>query len=265
MDEIVINSHQGKNLKSYEINLKKVFSEVYRVLKPNKYMILTFHNTSFKIRNALINSVISCGFELCQILFQLPPRVSIKSILHHEGSPIGDYYIRFQKPLQRLNDKKNTFSSPLSGEEIYEIIKKNIIKILKMRGEPTNFIWISNFLDEILYKAHVFPLDDLETYIIKLKNSKYFNINEEGKLWFPDDSIPKDCENPLTTKIEDYIEKYLQDHWNKIELSKQTYKQTIFNEIYLEFRGIYSPDKYKTNLIIEKLIISHKKQKSNNF
>ncbi|MHA1562582.1 MAG: DNA methyltransferase, partial [Promethearchaeota archaeon] len=106
-DEIVINSHQGKNLKSYEIKLKQVFSEIFRVLKPDKYMVLTFHNTSFKIRNTLINSVISTGFELCQILFQLPPRVSIKSMLHHEGSPIGDYYIRFQKPLRRRNGEKN--------------------------------------------------------------------------------------------------------------------------------------------------------------
>ncbi len=258
-EEIVINSHQGKNLNSYENKLKKVFREVFRVLKPNKYMVLTFHNTSFKIRNALINSVISCGFEICQILFQLPSRVSIKSMLHHEGSPIGDYYIRFQKPRQRLNDKKNTYPNPLSEEEIYNKIKVYIINILKKRGEPTNFIWISNFLDEILFKGHIFPLDNLESYIIRLKNSNIFFINEEGKWWFTSDSKPKDCEKPLTIKIEEFLENYLQDHWAEIGLSKKTYKQTIFNEIYLEFRGICTPDKYLINQIIEKAVTSHKK------
>ncbi len=260
-EEIVINSHQGKNLNSYEKKLKEVFSEIFRVLKPNKYMILTFHNTSFKIRNALINSVISCGFELCQILFQLPPRVSIKSMLHHEGSPIGDYYIRFQKPLQKINNEKNTISASLSDEEIYELIKENIIKILKKRGEPTSFIWISNFLDEILYKARIFPLDNLENYITRLKNSNHFHINEKGKWWFTNDSKPKDCEFSLTIKIEKFLEKFLRNHWLEIELSKNTYKQTIFNELYLEFRGIYTPDKYFINQLIEKAVISHKIRK----
>ena len=221
-EEIVINSHQRKNLESYETKLKQVFSEVFRVLKPEKYMILTFHNTSFKIRNALINSVISCGFDLCQILFQLPPRVSIKSMLHHEGSPIGDYYIRFQKPHERKDGEKNTILDSLGKEEIYKIIKETFIKILKMRGEPTNFIWISNFLDEILYKAQVFPLDDLESYITRLKSSNFFHINKEGKWWFTDESTPNDCEIPLTVQIEEFLEKYLHDHWSEIEFSKNT-------------------------------------------
>jgi len=247
-DEIVINSHQGKNLKSYEIKLKQVFSEIFRVLKPDKYMVLTFHNTSFKIRNTLINSVISTGFELCQILFQLPPRVSIKSMLHHEGSPIGDYYIRFQKPLRRRYGEKNNILESLSEEEIYKIIKETFIKILKMRGEP-------------LYKAHIFPLDDLESYITRLKTSNFFHISKEGKWWFTDKSKPNDCEIPLTVQIEEFLEEYLQDHWSEIEFSKNTYKQSIFNEIYRKFRGIYSPDKYFINQKIEKAVISHKNLK----
>jgi hypothetical protein len=261
LDEIVINSHQGKNLKSYENDLKQVFSEVFRVLKPEKYMVLTFHNTSFKIRNALINSIISCGFELIQILFQLPPRVSIKSMLHHKGSPIGDYYIRFQKPLKMDNGEKNTILDSLNEEEIYKIIKQTFIKILKKRGEPTNFIWISNFLDEILYKSHIFPLDNLQSYITRLKNSNFFHIGKEGKWWFTDESKPNNCDKPLTVKIEEFLENYLQDHWPKIESSKNTYKQSIFNEIYSKFRGIYSPDKYFINQIIENAVISHKNRK----
>ncbi|QEE14542.1 DNA methyltransferase [Promethearchaeum syntrophicum] len=252
LNEIIINTHQGKNLKSYEFNLKKVFSEIFRVLKPDKYMVLTFHNTSFKIRNALINSVVSCGFELCQILFQLPPRVSIKSMLHHEGSPIGDYYIRFQKPLQSLDDKKKTKLKTLDNEEIYKIIKDKISEILKKRGEPTNFMWISNFLDEMLYKSHIFPIDNLEFYITRLKNSNFFHISKEGKWWFTHDSIPKDCEKPLTAQIEDFLEIYLKDHWLDVKLSDRTKKQKIFNEIYRKFRGVYSPDKFETNQIIEK-------------
>jgi len=260
-DEIIINSHQGKILKSYENNLKKVFSEVFRVLKPDKYMVLTFHNTSFKIRNALMNSVISCGFELSQILFQLPPRVSIKSMLHHKGSPIGDYYIRFQKPLRCNDGEKNTILNSLDEEEIYKKIRETFIEILKKRGEPTNFIWISNFLDEILYKAHIFPLDDLESYISRLKTSNLFHISKDGKWWFTDESKPNDCELPLTVQIEEFLEKYLQDHWLEIEFSKNTYKQSIFNEVYRNFRGIYSPDKYFINQIIEKAVISHKNRK----
>ncbi|MHA1510598.1 MAG: hypothetical protein ACTSRX_02640, partial [Promethearchaeota archaeon] len=102
------------------------------------------------------------------------------------------------------------------------------------------------------------PLNNLESYITRLKNSKYFHINKEGKWWFTDDSKPKDCERPLTIQIEEFLEKHIQDHWLEIELSKNTHKQSIFNEIYRKFRGIYSPDKYFINQIIEKAVISYK-------
>ena len=96
-NEIVINVRQEKSKEHYFHNLGNVFRECYRVLKTNSYMTVTFHNTDITIRNGLVMSAQQSGFILDSLLLQMPARNSLKSYLHYEKSPIGDYYIRFKK------------------------------------------------------------------------------------------------------------------------------------------------------------------------
>jgi 16S rRNA G966 N2-methylase RsmD len=249
-EEIIINSKQNKKINYYEDKLKKVFNEIYRVLKQNSYMVLTFHNTSFKIRNILLLSVTSSGFELKQILFQLPPRVSIKSMLHHSGSPIGDYYIRFQKThSMKMGVKKQKI--PLTLVEKQKKIIEVIDKILAQRGEPTSFLWISNFIDEFLFKMGLFPLEDFEELISQIKTSKYYRIDEKGKWWFTKIKQSQNLNQPLTKRIESYLKSL--DLLNILSKTKKTKKQEIFNIIYKKFRGIDTPDKFLINTIIESI------------
>lgn len=252
-EEIVINSKQGKKLQFYQDRLTQVFTEMYRVLKSGKFMIITFHNTSLKIRNALISSVVDSFFILKQILFQLPPRVSIKSMLHHKGSPIGDYYIRFQKPKNHKNrlTNKNLSAKVLSEEQNINKISSSIQKILHLRGEPTSFIWISNLLDEFLFKEGLFPMENLELMLNLVKKYPIFSIDENNVWWFADKAMSKECEVPLSEKIALFIKKM--DIKQLKKGGKSSKKQEIFNQIYEHFRGVYTPDKFQVNQLIDKL------------
>ncbi|WP_371806568.1 DNA methyltransferase [Candidatus Lokiarchaeum ossiferum] len=250
-EEIVINSKQGKKIDFYQDRLTQVFSEMHRVLKPECFMVITFHNTSLKIRNALISSVVNSSFLLKQILFQLPPRVSIKSMLHYNGSPIGDYYIRFQKPknhedypTQRKNSQKK-----FSDEQIINKISTCIQKILFHRGEPTSFIWISNLIDEFLFEQGLFPMENLEKFMGLVKKLPIFSINEENVWWFADKSMVNNCEIALTEKITHFLKKM--DFTRFKKSGKSSKKQEIFNLIYQHFRGVYTPDKFLVNQLIQ--------------
>ncbi|HID26920.1 MAG TPA: hypothetical protein EYP22_03645 [Methanosarcinales archaeon] len=81
----------------YHKKLHSSFKEIYRVLKPNKYLTLTFHNTDIKVWNSILKAVIFAGFDLEKIIYQPPPRASAKGLLQSYGSAVGDYYIRFKK------------------------------------------------------------------------------------------------------------------------------------------------------------------------
>ena len=256
-EEIIINTNQGKKTSQYKEGLGKVFVELFRVLKPAKFLLVTFHNTSYKTKNALIQAVLEGGFELKQILFQLPPRVSIKSMLHHSGSPIGDYYIRFQKPPsgKRIIDAgKKYFSVKMSHQQILNKLRKIIIDILQKRGEPTSFLWISNVLDEFLCREHLFPLPEFESYIEQLQSSDPFFLDDQERWWFSDNDIAAKSAIPLTKRIEQYLETLLMEDPKIFQKSKKPIKQQLFNRIYAEFRGVNTPDKFGVNKIIEKII-----------
>ncbi|MHA1672686.1 MAG: DNA methyltransferase [Promethearchaeota archaeon] len=250
--EITINSRQQKTLSHYAALLDQAFTRLYQILKPNKFMVLTFHNTSIKTRNALLLAVLQAGFDLKQILFQLPPRASIKSMLHYEGSPIGDYYLRFQKveEIQRVYypvylAKLQTISEEEKQSALVDIISE----ILQRRGEPTYFIWISNLIDEYLYRALLFPLPDFESLLKIIATSSIFQISADGKWWFKDSDRITASDPPLTKRIGEYLE-YLLKAPRKIP-SNQSKKQFYFNEIYAQFRGVLSPDKFLVNSLID--------------
>ena len=273
-NEIVINSKQKKTINEYASSLLEVFQELYRVLKPQKFMVLTFHNSSLAVRNALIEQVIRGGFTLKQILFQLPPRVSIKSLLHHSGTPIGDYFIRFQKtaitetynPIKDImedrlfelwdpqflsKDKKTPDHDAVSAQ-----IKKIIQEILTIRAEPTLQIWILNLLDELLFKSKIFPLPKVELYLKELHESSEFIIDANSYWWFSPKKIPENINIPLTNRIEAYLKKLIPTiDFNRVSRTK---KQYLFNSVYSEFRGILTPDKFLINKLINQIYTSLK-------
>ncbi|MHA1699039.1 MAG: DNA methyltransferase, partial [Promethearchaeota archaeon] len=101
--EITVNSSQRKSYKDYEKRIKLVFRECMRILKPERFFTLTFHNTDINLRSIIFNAALDAGFVFQQINYQPPPRPSEKSLLHKFGSPVGDYIITFKKAKRGMN------------------------------------------------------------------------------------------------------------------------------------------------------------------
>ncbi|MDI6654895.1 MAG: DNA methyltransferase [Candidatus Hydrothermarchaeota archaeon] len=100
-DEIIISDSPERNKKDFEIYhkmLRAAFRQMYLVLKPGRYLTVTFHSTDIKVWNSIIKAVVMAGFDLEKILYQKPARASAKGLLAPYGSAVGDYYIRFKKP-----------------------------------------------------------------------------------------------------------------------------------------------------------------------
>lgn len=63
-NEAIINSAQNKGLEEYETLMKKVFSELNRVLKKQNRISLVFHSAKAEVWRTLINSYSSNGFKV---------------------------------------------------------------------------------------------------------------------------------------------------------------------------------------------------------
>jgi len=73
-EEAIISEYQEKDSTDYENLLYGVFRECYRVLKRNKWMVMTFNNKESSVWMALLRAVQRAGFYLPEggIIYQEP-------------------------------------------------------------------------------------------------------------------------------------------------------------------------------------------------
>lgn len=65
--EAVMNKVQGKGLLEYQALMTKCFSEYYRVLKPNRWITIEFHNSQNSVWNAIQEGVQRAGFIIADV------------------------------------------------------------------------------------------------------------------------------------------------------------------------------------------------------
>ncbi|TFG16426.1 MAG: hypothetical protein EU530_11835 [Promethearchaeota archaeon] len=240
-EEIVINSHQKKSNEVYFQKLESGFKECYRVLKNDAFMTITFHNTNVKIRNGLIRSVLNCGFTLNSLVVQMPARNSLKSYLHYDKSPIGDYFLRFQKK------PNNPAKKHLNDIQLINIIKKTVKKVLSERNEPTRISFLYNCIDEELALFNSFPLINpsiVEKTLAKMEKENQISISDDFMVGLTVQGM--EVKLSLTQKIIEYLD-------TLDDLKKKTNAE-VYNVIYERFNGRNTPDRKQVSKIIEKTI-----------
>lgn len=65
--EAIINSAQQKKLAEYQQLMEKCFIEYYRVLKPNRWMTVEFHNSQNAVWNAIAEALLRAGFVVADV------------------------------------------------------------------------------------------------------------------------------------------------------------------------------------------------------
>ncbi len=210
-EEIIINKSQSKNFDQYDKLLLRAFKQTHLALKSNKYLTVTFHNEKIQIRNSLIRSVVFSGFDLQKILYQTPSKIPAKASLHPYGTPVGDYYIRFYKSL----NKKQRLEQQIDADVQERIVVDAITTVLAERGEPTSYAWLLNTIDTKLVERGynlISNPEDLKKIIEKHLGKEFVLVDvQEGlnivkKWWFKDPSkIPHLETTPLSERVEQAI------------------------------------------------------------
>lgn len=184
-DEIIISDspERKKDFDEYYRMLMQAFREINRVLKPSRWLTVTFHSTNMKIYNSIIRAVVYSGFRLDKILYQQPARASAKALLAPYGSAIGDYYLRFFKPESPRQFALDEALIDLSAFE--NIVVDAVRSIIAKRGQPVSYndvlqgIYI--MLDQYGYLLAAKP-DRIENVLENHKDTDFEFI--EGKGWW---------------------------------------------------------------------------------
>lgn len=67
ISEAIINKHQGKNLLDYQNAMTECFKTCFRVLKPNRWMTVEFHNSKNAVWRAIQESLNKSGFIIADV------------------------------------------------------------------------------------------------------------------------------------------------------------------------------------------------------
>jgi len=251
-EEIIISDSptRNKTFDLYEKMLNAAFREVFRVLKPGKWLTVTFHNKDITVWNAIINAVVLGGFDLEKIIFQPPARVSPKGLLALYGSAVGDYYIRFRKP-----EAPKTKSANILFEARYErIIVAAAKKIIAERGEPSPYQYLLNGIIPELDKNGVLlkGTKDIQNVLKEHLNEDFVLIDvigQEGKKkgekwWLKDPESIKINLVPLYERVEKAVINVLN---REIRVSFDD----ILQEIFIAFPNALTPDTQSIKSVVQ--------------
>lgn len=249
--EVILNAKQKKKFDAYYSMLHATFKEIAKVLKPGKYMHLTFHNPTTKIRNATIRAAMYAGFIYEKIIYQPPPRSSALALLRPFGSADGDFYFRFKK-----TEIDPTSTMKEADEHLFEkIVVETTKQVLAERGEPTPYTHIINYIDPVLSKHGYFlslhPKIDVKGILNKHIDEEFdlvpYVIGEKkGKAWwFKDINIVYRLEQiPLTERIEATVIRELRSNY-AVSFTD------VLSKVYVEFPNALTPDTTDVKDILE--------------
>lgn len=259
-DEIIISDSpvREKREELYERMLKVAFVQIYRTLKPGRYMTVTFHNTDIRAWNAILSSCILAGFDLEKIIYQSPARPSAKGLLAPYGSAVGDYYIRFRKPEKEKQNNLEGFD-----EERYKnVVLQEAKRIIYERSEPTPYTYILNGIivelkrEGVLLGARLNPDDVMKEFL----NKEFVLVDmkdEKGKVigqgWW--------LKNPYEIPYYEFVSLRDRVETAVIDVLRRKVKVSfddILQEIFIKFPNAMTPETQDIKRILEDYVIKTK-------
>ena len=172
--EIIYDPYRNKKYVDYETRLINVFNEMYRVLKKNKYLSLTFHNRDIKIWEIVISNLKKIGFYLENIVYQEQAVSSGTQGLNKKNTFRGDFVYNFIK----TNTLKNS-STIINAPSTYLI--KEIKKIIKKNN---NFITPDKLYEKIIpmiVNKNIYKDENNKTIDVELILNKNFTYKQIKK------------------------------------------------------------------------------------
>ena len=123
--EAIVNKTQHKNLDAYRSLMTGCFSEMYRVLKPGRWITVEFHNSKASVWNALQDALSRAGFVVAQVTVLDKQQGSFKQVTS-AGAVKNDLVISAYKPragfAQRLiSQAGNGLEADFVREHLYQL------------------------------------------------------------------------------------------------------------------------------------------------
>lgn len=147
--EAIVNKAQCKELSDYQELMTKSFMEFYRIMKPNRWITIEFHNSQNAVWNAIQEGVQRAGFVVADVRTLDKKQDSFKQI-KATGAVKQDLVISAYKPKEGF--RESILSKAGSEETAWDFVRQHL--------ENIPVVVISNNQIEIIDERQAYLLFD---------------------------------------------------------------------------------------------------------
>lgn len=150
--EAVINETQNKDLFNYQFLMSKAFKEFYRILKPQKWMTVEFHNSQNSVWVAIQEALLKAGFVVADVR-TLDKKKGTTKQLSYGAAVKQDLIISCYKPSISLEEEFKLKKG--SQEAVWDFIRDHLAKLPVFISKNEQSTIISERKSYLLYDRMV--------------------------------------------------------------------------------------------------------------
>ena len=181
-EEAIMNKTQHKQLAEYKDLMTNSFKEFFRILKPNRWITVEFHNSKASVWKTIQESIINSGFIIAQVSILDKKQATFKQVTSPNAVE-NDLIINPYKPSTQFT-KCFIQRSGLNLEDYF--IKMHLEKLpLTQNIERTQHRLHSKFIAQYIQNGFEVRLDASKFYDLLREN-----FEERDGYWFTYEQIP---------------------------------------------------------------------------
>lgn len=181
--EAIINNVQFKGLKEYKDIMTSCFAEMYRILKPNRWITVVFHNSKASVWNAIQDAITRAGFVIAQVTVMDKKQGSFKQVTS-AGAVKNDLVINAYKPKKEFEEN----FLRLAGEGLeQEFVEEHLDHLpIELNIERSEQMLYSKMLAHYIQRGYEIRMNAREFYAMLRDHFKMID-----GFWFNDDQVLK--------------------------------------------------------------------------
>lgn len=179
--EAIINKSQNKGISEYSELMHGSFRECYRILKPNHWITVEFHNSKSAVWNAIQEGLSKAGFIIAQVTILDKQKGTTKQ-LSCANATKNDLVISAYKPKKQFEER---FLQVVGKDHEIAFVKMHLEHQPKQPSiERTEKMLYSKMLAYYVQRGYEILMDSKQFYRM-LRD----NFIEEDSFWFNSDQV----------------------------------------------------------------------------
>lgn len=168
--EAIVNPTMGKALLEYQELMTKCFQEYYRVLKPNRWMTVEFHNSKNAVWNAIQEALQKSGFIVADVRTLDKQQGSFKQV-NNSAAVKQDLVISAYKPKDSF--RRSIFEKAGTEETAWDFVRQHLDNIpvvvinenkIEIIAERQNYLLFDRMVAYHVMNGIPVPLDSSSFY-----------------------------------------------------------------------------------------------------